>query len=192
MSLLTANKEKATYIGGTLRLVAAIAVAVAAKIGDLLIQKYYPGRYVAASKAAFCVVAAICAYVAYTGVMELGCAYDRRHKDAAKNVGCRKATVGEVVSFMTGRLGDEVAILSGDTVYMAGSRAKSAATEEFEAVFYVGEDEYESEEELAKRLSSLVGEDGRLTLGAINGKAADSVPFGEEKADDGAVPEENE
>ena len=166
MSLLKIRRDRTSYTVPAVKLAVSLAVVLAAKAGESVVNANFDGRYDMLARTVFCVVAAVCAILCYRALMEIGYIYDNRHPNAAASVGAVEMTVDEVMDAIGGDDFAHAAILVGDDTLVVGVRAKSASSEDFSPVFFAGEKELPDENALRETLCE-AAKDGRLTVAAV-------------------------
>ena len=167
MSLLKIRRDRTSYGAPVVKLAVSLAAVLAVRIAELVINANFDGKYDAPARVVFCVAAAVGAILCYQALMEIGYIYDNRHPNAASSVGAVDMTVDEVMEAVAGESFSHAAILIEDQTLIVGSRAKSAASEDFTRVYFVGNDELADENELREKLVD-VAKDGKLSVAAID------------------------
>ena len=167
MSLFKIRRDRTKYTAPVVKLCISLAVVIAAKFGESLVDALYNNRYHTVARVVFCVVAAVCAILCYQALMEIGYVYDNRNPNAAASVGAEDMTVGEVMNAIESDVDVRVALLvGGDKTLVVGARPKSVAEEDFTRVYFAGGDELENADALCAKLEE-IAKDGKLSVAAV-------------------------
>ena len=168
MSERNGKNQRRSYAPHVLLLAASIAVAAAAKVCEVLINNNFGNQYRQLAAVAFCVIAALCAFLAYRALTGIGSVWDSRHPKANTEALVRTYTPEEICAVVDsmngGRIEFDIEKNGETTVAGAALRTVSAADEKYEQLYYVGETETVSADEFCAALEKLAdGEKLRVT-----------------------------
>ena len=170
MSLRTDENKRRSYAPPVIKLACVLVLAIAAKAGDEVVKARFGNQYSQLSTVLFCVVAAVCAYLAYRAIMDIGYVWDSRHPKATEEAASREYTpealCGVIGSVESGRI--EFDIVFGGKTTVAGAQIIPMGDEgESAEKFYLGKESFADFEAFHAALQTFAGESGKLTVAQV-------------------------
>ena len=169
MSLRQDENKRRSYAPPVIKLLCVLIFAFAAKAGNEVVKARFENRYSQLSTVLFCIAAALCAYLAYRAVMEIGYVWDSRHPKAEEEASSREYTPDELCSIIgsieRGRVAFDI-VSDGKTI-IAGMALESGDGGEYVEKYYIGEQKIAGIEAFHGALSSLAGGKEKLTVAQI-------------------------